>query len=173
MRPKSGEATKAEKITLLAGLGVLSDEAVVLAEYEQIVRSPSLEVFVPSVIALKCYFAFNSSVRFTRYNLFLRDKFTCLYCDNKFLSSELTFDHVYPRTSGGKTEWENIATACLPCNQKKGSKLLHECGMKIKYLPYIPTHSQFRRMSRVKQQFNDLHQSWIDYLYWSSELGNE
>jgi 5-methylcytosine-specific restriction endonuclease McrA len=74
---------------------------------------------LPSVIALKQYVRPSQFPAFTRFNLFLRDKFACQYCG---INKDLTFDHVIPRAQGGRTTWENVATACAPCNLKKGGR---------------------------------------------------
>jgi 5-methylcytosine-specific restriction endonuclease McrA len=75
---------------------------------------------VPSVIALKEYVQPKARPAFTRFNVFLRDKWTCQYCGEKHKTHELTFDHVIPRCRGGATTWENILTACESCNFSKG-----------------------------------------------------
>src|SRR3546814_7611917 len=89
----------------------------IVASYEREVHSPSWAMKIPSVIALKQYVKPSEYPAFTRFNLFLRDKFSCQYCG---VTNDLTFDHVVPRRQGGRTTWENVATACSPCNLKKG-----------------------------------------------------
>ena len=83
---------------------------------------------LPSVIALKDYIIPQSKPSFTRFNVFLRDKFSCQYCGS---ADELTFDHLLPRSKGGETNWDNVVTACSSCNVKKGGKLLKSSGMKL------------------------------------------
>src|SRR3546814_19245766 len=73
---------------------------------------------------------------FTRFNLFLRDKFACQYCGSP---NDLTFDHVIPRRAGGRTTWENVATACSPCNLKKGGRTPKEAHMQLHVTPIRPT----------------------------------
>ncbi len=87
--------------------------------YARVVHSPTHTMHLPSVIALRQYVKPSQFPAFTRFNLFLRDKFACVYCGSP---KELTFDHVVPRAYGGKTTWENVATACAHCNLKKGSR---------------------------------------------------
>src|SRR5262245_20292561 len=89
----------------------------VVAHYEREVHSPSVALKLRSVIALRDYVRPNEYPAFTRFNLFLRDKFRCVYCGS---GKELTFDHVVPRSQGGRTHWENVATACAPCNLTNG-----------------------------------------------------
>lgn len=88
-----------------------------------VIHSEKMSINVPSVCVTKEYFNYKKHVRFSRSNLFLRDLYQCQYCGDTFDFDELTVDHVYPRTSGGKTSWDNCTTACKPCNMRKGSKL--------------------------------------------------
>ena len=98
---------------------VFLDRVNIIAEYESEVRSSSFSMKIPSVIALKKYIPISKKPPFTRFNLFLRDNFTCQYCGDIFNSNELTFDHVIPKSKGGETKWENVVAACAKCNLKK------------------------------------------------------
>ena len=91
----------------------------IVSEYDTLIRSPSVSLPAPSVVALRDYISQDRPPAFTRFNLFLRDGFRCQYCGTDKLDL-LTFDHVIPRAYGGRTTWDNIATACAPCNLKKG-----------------------------------------------------
>ena len=88
-----------------------------------------LEFQLPSVVALKEYIPQNRRPPFTRFNVFLRDRFACQYCRAAAPAPELTFDHLVPRSRGGRTAWANIVTACTRCNLRKGNRLPQECGM--------------------------------------------
>ena len=138
----------------------------IVAEYDDYVRSPSTQVRIPSVIVLKDYVKPQKRVAFTRFNLFLRDGFRCQYCRSK---GDLTFDHVVPRASGGVTSWQNVVAACSRCNLKKGSKSLRRAGLSLQRAPRQPSSEELRNAGR---QFppNYLHDSWMDFLYWDSEL---
>lgn len=103
---------------------------------------------------------------FTRFNLFLRDEFSCQYCGSK---GDLTFDHVVPRAKGGRTTWENVVASCAPCNLRKGSKSLRQAGMRLKRQPVRPTAAQLQNTGR-KFPPNYLHDSWMDFLYWDAPL---
>ncbi len=152
---------------------VFLDRVNVLSEYEDaIVHSPSFEMRVPSVIALKEYVVPRSKPAFTRFNVFLRDKFQCQYCGEKQRSHELTFDHVLPRSRGGGTSWENIVTACHVCNLHKGRQLPHECNMFPLRRPSAPSIHELQENGRAFPP-NFLHESWNDYLYWDSELAED
>ena len=100
---------------------VFLDRVSIVSYYDRQIRSPSFSMKLPSVIALKSYIRPQSNPNFTRFNVFLRDKFSCQYCGSK---NELTFDHLLPRSKGGKTDWDNVVTACSSCNVKKGGRLI-------------------------------------------------
>ena len=142
------------------------DRVDIVAEYDEYVHSPSTRIRMPSVVVLKDYVKPQKRVAFTRFNLFLRDGFLCQYCGSK---GDLTFDHVVPRASGGVTSWENVVAACSRCNLKKGSKSLRRAGMSLRRAPRQPSSEELRNSGR---QFppNYLHDSWMDFLYWDSEL---
>ena len=142
------------------------DRVNIIAEYDEVVRSPSMEIRIPSVVVLKDYVKPQKRVAFTRFNLFLRDEFRCQYCGAK---GDLTFDHVVPRASGGITSWENVVAACSPCNLRKGSKSLRRAHMSLRKPPRAPGAEELRNMGR-KFPPGYLHESWVDYLYWDAEL---
>ena len=145
---------------------VFLDRVDIVAEYEQTVRSQRMELRVPSVVVLREYVKPRKRVAFTRFNLFLRDEFACQYCGAKH---DLTFDHVLPRKLGGVTSWENVVAACAPCNLRKGSKTLREAGMTLRKPPLRPDAETLRNLGR-RFPPNHLHESWLDYLYWDTEL---
>ncbi len=138
----------------------------IVASYDRAVHSQSLDMKVPSVIALRQYVKTSEFPAFTRFNLFLRDKFSCQYCGSQ---QHLTYDHVIPRRQGGKTTWENIATACAPCNMKKGGRTPKEAGMQLSVKPIRPTSWQLQQHGKAFPP-NYLHETWRDWLYWDIEL---
>jgi 5-methylcytosine-specific restriction endonuclease McrA len=142
------------------------DRVDIVAEYDECVHSPSTVIRIPSVVVLKEYVKPQKRVAFTRFNLFLRDEFSCQYCGSR---DNLTFDHVVPRASGGVTSWENVVAACSTCNLKKGSRSLHRSGMSLRKPPRQPGAEELRNMGR-KFPPNYLHESWMDFLYWDAEL---
>jgi 5-methylcytosine-specific restriction endonuclease McrA len=150
---------------------VFLDRVSVLNEYETAVHSPTVTMRLPSVIALKEYIPAARRPAFTRFNVFLRDSFECQYCTDAMPAHDLTFDHVIPRSRGGRTTWENVVTACGPCNLRKGSKLPRECHMFPVQTPRQPTSWELQDNGRAFPP-NHLHESWRDYLYWDSELEN-
>lgn len=138
----------------------------VVAHYEREVRSPTARLQLPSVIALKQYVKPSAHPAFTRFNLFLRDRFQCQYCGSP---KDLTFDHIVPRAYGGRTTWENVITACSPCNLKKGGRTPREAGMHIMQPAHRPTTWQLQDHGRSYPP-NHLHETWRDWLYWDIEL---
>ncbi len=145
---------------------VFLDRVSVLNEYEVEVHSPTVSMRLPSVIALKEYIPAARRPAFTRFNVFLRDRFTCQYCGAREV---LTFDHLVPRSKGGHTTWENVVTACSPCNLRKGDRLPRQVGMTPKQMPFAPTLHDLHQNGRAFPP-NYLHESWRDYLYWDTEL---
>lgn len=145
---------------------VFLDKVDVLASYDEIIHSPNFELRLPSVISLKQYVHADRNLAFTRFNLFLRDGFSCVYCGAK---NDLTFDHVLPRSMGGRTTWENIVTACSPCNMKKGGRTPKMANMPLRFKPHHPSQYELQEMGR-KFPPNYLHQTWLDFLYWDAEL---
>ncbi|RJX65693.1 HNH endonuclease [Tsuneonella suprasediminis] len=138
----------------------------IVASYDREVHSPSLDMKIPSVIALRQYVRPNEFPAFTRFNLFLRDRFTCQYCGSEH---DLTFDHVVPRRAGGRTTWENIATACAPCNLRKGGRTPEQAAMRLAVNPIRPTSWQLHQQGKSFPP-GYLHETWRDWLYWDVEL---
>lgn len=145
---------------------VFLDRVNIVSEYDRVVRSTKFEFRLPSVVSLKTYVKPSRTPAFTRFNVFLRDRFTCQYCGDH---QDLTFDHVTPRSKGGQTTWENVVTACSPCNLMKGGHYPHEIRMHPAQKPARPTVAQLHRNGRMFPP-NYLHESWQDYLYWDTEL---
>ncbi len=148
---------------------VFLDRVNIISEYEHAVRSPSFEMRLPSVIALKEYVPQSRRTAFTRFNVFLRDRFSCQYCDGRLPTKELTFDHVIPRSRGGGTNWENVVTACGVCNLRKGNRMPAVVKMFPRHTPRPPTAHQLQENGRAFPP-NYLHDSWRDFLYWDIEL---
>ena len=151
---------------------VFMERVQTLSEYDKVVHSPSFEMRLPSVIALKEFIPLNKRPAFTRFNVFLRDRFACQYCGTRQETRELTFDHVVPRSRGGRTGWDNVVTACSYCNMKKANRLPQEAGMPTLREPEPPTTYQLRENGRAFPP-GFLHEDWRDYLYWDSELDTD
>ena len=150
---------------------VFLERVSVIESYDKEVHSPSFTFKLPSVIALKDYVVPQRKPAFTRFNVFLRDNFTCQYCYNRFSANELTFDHLIPRCMNGKTKWTNVVSACTKCNLKKGRRLLKFTDLKLLKEPLRPSSIQLKNNGRNFPP-NFLHHSWRDYLYWDTVLEN-
>ena len=149
---------------------VFLDRVSIVAEYDRYIQAPSLKFRLPSVIALKQYVKPARFPAFTRFNLFLRDRFSCQYCGASSRDgAELTFDHVVPRAQGGRTTWQNVTTACAPCNLRKGGRTPQQAGMMPRQWPFQPTIHQLQANGRAFPP-NHLHESWRYFLYWDIEL---
>ncbi len=134
------------------------------------VRAVNFEIQVPRVIRLLRFDRVpNHSVRFNRRNLFARDGNACQYCAKRFPTSELSLDHVIPRSRGGETTWENIVCACIACNVRKGGRTPKEAGMKLIRKPAKPK----RNLLLAMKLGNPKYQSWKTFVsnaYWSVDL---
>ena len=139
----------------------------VAAEYEEVVRSEKLTLPLPSVIVLKNYVVPRKAVPFTRATLFLRDEFTCQYCGYK--GKDLTFDHVVPKSRGGKTRWDNVVAACQSCNLRKAAKTTSQAGFKLKKVPTKPSPEVLLNKGK-KFPPSDMHKSWNDFLYFEKDF---
>ncbi len=144
----------------------------VLTEYEDIyIRSPRLKLRMPCIIQLKFYVKYHyhphkSFVAFSRKNVHLRDSGSCQYCGNPVSLSEMTLDHIIPRSQGGRTEWDNVVTACQSCNNIKGDRLLKETPLKLAKSPEVPRFKNNFFQQLLKQQVlaRIRHPSWQTYL---------
>lgn len=117
---------------------VVTGKVDVLESYDAEVRSPSLTLNVPAVVRLRKPCRQNGAVRFSRGTVYMRDKYRCCYCGEKKKISKLTYDHVLPKSRGGRRTFENIVTACKVCNARKGSRTPAEAGMRMHFQPFVP-----------------------------------
>jgi len=154
-----------------AFVAVHQERVIQIKTYEDcIVHSATQSFEVPAVVALRNFHK-RKRVGFTRYNLFLRDGFRCQYCGERFPVKELTFDHVVPRSKGGGSNWSNIVACCSKDNLRKANRTPKQAGMKLLRQPYAPTGYQLDAAARKQPMINgELHQTWMDYLYWGAEL---
>lgn len=138
----------------------------------EMVHTISLKIRVPRIIVLLLFERLpKKEVKFTRHNVFERDKNTCQYCGKLFERTDLNLDHVLPRDRGGQTTWENVVCSCIPCNTRKGNRLPHEAGMLLIRKPKRPKWRPFVNISFSTRH----HESWkhfLDLAYWNVELGD-
>ena len=124
-----------------------------------LIRSEHVTINVPSVCVTTDYFHYKKNVKFSRYNMYLRDLFQCQYCQEVFDFEDLTIDHVNPRANGGKTVWDNCVTACKPCNHSKGDKKT----IRPLNMPYKPDY--YALVKKWKDMpFTVKQESWNQYL---------
>jgi|SRR6056300_1227718 len=142
------------------------DSVYVLKTHENwTVRSPSLELEVPSIVVAKQYHKRKSIAKLSRKNLFIRDDYRCQYCGVKFFHHELTFDHVIPRSHGGNSTWLNMVAACKNCNGKKSNRR----DIQPMRRPFEPTYQQIYNQSKCyKITIPD--PAWQEFLNWPEDL---
>ena len=142
-------------------------------EADSSVGTVSFRIRVPRVILLMGFDRFpKKEVKFTRHNLFERDRNTCQYCGKVFDRRDLNLDHVIPRDRGGPTTWENIVCSCIPCNTRKANRTPAEAHMHLVRKPKRPKWRPFVQVSFGAS----MHDSWrhfLDVAYWNVELGSE
>lgn len=127
-------------------------------------------IAVPRIIRLLCYDKLpRNDVKFNRRNIFARDKNRCQYCGKKFPTSELSLDHIVPRSLGGKSTWENVVCACTACNVKKGSMSMKKAGMTLIKRPIKPVHNPMVHVHLGHERYRSWKQ-FLDHAYWSVEL---
>ncbi|HJO22380.1 MAG: HNH endonuclease [Myxococcota bacterium] len=106
---------------------------------EEVIGTPSGSIRVPRVILLRYYDRIpKRHIRYSRVNIFTRDKFTCQYCSARPPRSQLNLDHVIPRSLGGRTTWENVVASCVDCNRRKGGRTPHQARVLLKRKPERP-----------------------------------
>ncbi len=120
-----------------------------------VIRTPAVATLINAVGGVK------RGVKFSRINVFTRDGFRCCYCGEANEMRALNYDHVVPRLQGGKTVWENIVTACYPCNSRKGSRTPEQAGMKLLRRPYKP-----RTLPMCGPRFDprEIPPAWLPYV---------
>jgi 5-methylcytosine-specific restriction endonuclease McrA len=139
---------------------------------DDVVRTAKMALKVPRVVVLQAYDKMpRTQVRFSRQNIYLRDKFTCQYCAKKFARQQLNLDHVIPRSQGGRTSWENIVCSCVKCNLSKGGRTPSEASMKLLKVPKRPSwHSLTPTLGKIP------YKEWLPFVdpvaasYWNTEL---
>ena len=140
----------------------------VLEEYGREIHSVSFTIRLPAVVRLlRMVKKPKTSVKFSRQNIYARDKYRCQYCGRRFPVEELSYDHVIPKSRGGKTVWSNIVTCCMTCNRKKGGRTPKEANMTLIRQPARPA---WLPALRITIGFKEVPTSWRDYLYWNVEL---
>ncbi len=132
---------------------------IIVVNTQKVVNTINKNFPFPSVIRLNNYITRPyKKVILSRKNILRRDGYKCAYCGRSDLP--LTIDHIVPKSKGGEDVWENMVTACLPCNNKKGDRTLHEANLILKINPYRPNHIMF-----IMNNFGRINELWKPYLF--------
>jgi 5-methylcytosine-specific restriction endonuclease McrA len=156
---------------------VFTGRAEVVETYEdRVIRSPRSVFPMPSIVRFLRMVTkvFRRGVSFNRRNVYLRDRGCCQYCGNRVPSNEFTLEHVIPKSQGGRTTWENIVVACIPCNRRKGDRTPQQAGLRLLTQPSRPKSLPGSRAAQLAWR-QGMPSSCKDYLqsvrYWHSTLG--
>jgi 5-methylcytosine-specific restriction endonuclease McrA len=140
---------------------------------DEFIRTVHFEIQVPRIIRLLTYDRLpRQKVKFNRRNIFARDGNRCQYCGRKFATSELSLDHILPRSQGGRATWDNIICACLKCNVRKGGRTPREAGMRLCREPVEPRTSPVLRLKLSHCKYRSW-KAFLDNAYWSVELQSD
>jgi len=151
---------------------IFSGKAEIVEEGTEELRSSKQSWKMPSVIRQLTKFKRRGDIQFSRINIYMRDNWTCQYCNEKKNTKELTFDHVVPRYQGGKTTWTNIVTACKPCNSYKDNRTPAQAGLKLARETVKPNWLPAQVVIKMKT----VPKEWESYIdakslaYWTTEL---
>jgi 5-methylcytosine-specific restriction endonuclease McrA len=140
----------------------------VIEEYERDIRTVSVVFKMPAVVRLlRAFRRHKKPVKFSRVNIYARDKYRCQYCGKKAPMKELTYDHVMPRSRGGKTTWTNIVTCCYECNRTKANRTPREARMRLRKEPIQP---KWVPAVSIRLSASSMPDAWADYLYWTGTI---
>jgi 5-methylcytosine-specific restriction endonuclease McrA len=141
---------------------LLQSKAEVVETAPQYIRSRSSVFALPAVIRLQRYIRLPQRLRLpcSRRGIFARDRDTCQYCGIQQLRSQLTLDHVIPRSQGGATSWENLVAACRSCNHRKGGRTPEQAAMTLHQLPREPHYPAFLLLGELER-----HEIWRKYSF--------
>ncbi|HSR70668.1 MAG TPA: HNH endonuclease [Acidobacteriota bacterium] len=145
---------------------VFQEKVEIVAEYEREVRSVTMAVRLPSVLRLRRYVKhqrYHCQVKFSRTNIYARDRYRCQYCGRRHATPELTYDHVVPVSRGGVKSWENIVTCCVPCNRRKGNRTPHEAGLRLLKKPKAPMGFPYKLQLMMSQK--KAPEVWRNYIF--------
>ena len=133
--------------------------------YDDWLRAVNFEIQIPRVIRLLSYDRMpRHSLRLNRHTVLARDAHCCQYCGRRFPSSQLSLDHVVPRSHGGRTTWENVVCACLKCNVKKGGRTPKEARMSLVRKPMRPKRSPLLALKLHNPKYESW-RTWLDGAY--------
>jgi len=134
--------------------------------HEDWIRAVNFEIQVPRVIRLLFYDRMpRRAVRLNRHTILARDEHRCQYCGRRLPASQLSLDHVVPRSRGGETTWDNVVCACLKCNVQKGGRTPNEALMRLWRKPHRPKHSPLLILKLQNPKY-ECWKTWLDASYW-------
>jgi 5-methylcytosine-specific restriction endonuclease McrA len=143
---------------------------------DETVGTANCRVRIPRIVVLQAYERVpKGRIRFSRHNIFVRDDHTCQYCRKLLPRRQLNLDHVIPRSQGGKTNWENVVTSCIPCNFRKGGRTPEQAGMRLFRAPHKPRWAELVHPPRLRARYRE----WLPFLnpvdasYWNTELESD
>jgi 5-methylcytosine-specific restriction endonuclease McrA len=137
---------------------------------DEVIRTPGRTIRIPRVIQLLHYDRLpRREVRFTRRNIFFRDRNRCQYCGRVHPPKRLNLDHVVPLSRGGRSSWDNVVCACIECNSRKGSRTPEEAGMRLVRSPRRPAGHPVLRAGWIGPGHDDW-KTFLDEVYWNVEL---
>jgi 5-methylcytosine-specific restriction endonuclease McrA len=140
----------------------------VVEEYDHALRTVTIVFKAPAVVRLlNAFRRHNKPVKFSRVNIYARDRYRCQYCGDKAPIADLTYDHVVPRSQGGKTTWTNIVTCCYECNRKKSNRTPQQAGMPLRTQPAQP---RWVPAVTIRVSTRSVPEAWRDYLYWMTDI---
>jgi 5-methylcytosine-specific restriction endonuclease McrA len=140
---------------------------------DEVICTPARSIRIPRVIQLVYYDRVpQREVRFTRRNIFYRDKSRCQYCGKIFVQRDLNLDHVVPLSQGGRSGWTNVVTACVPCNSRKGNRTPAEAGMRLVRQPRKPAGHPLLRATWLGR-YHEEWRTFLDEAYWNVELSDD
>jgi len=147
------------------------DKVEVIEHYDADIRAVSVVVKVPAVIRLRKAFRRHAKpVKFSRVNIYARDGHRCQYCGVRCSIDELTYDHVTPRSRGGRTTWENIVSCCCACNARKANRTPVEARMALRAAPVRPA---WMPAVQIRVSNRSVPDAWRDYVYWTGEIEHD
>jgi 5-methylcytosine-specific restriction endonuclease McrA len=134
------------------------------------VRTVRFHIVVPRIIRVLTYSRLpKQEVKLNRRNIYARDANRCQYCGKRFASSELSLDHVVPRSQGGGNTWDNIVCCCVRCNVRKGGRTPDQAGIKLMRPAVRPRRSPVLRVKLSDEKYHSWRQ-FLDHAYWDVEL---
>lgn len=144
-----------------------------VARDAEAIGTSSGPIRVPRVIVLIAFDRVpKRHVRFSRINIYARDKFTCQYCGVRYPRSELNLDHVIPRSLGGRSTWDNVVCSCLECNRRKGGNTPAQAGLSLRRAPARPRWTPLMNLMLSSVRYNEWRPflNLVDASYWNTEL---